>query len=74
MQTKLFETNKTQAVRLPKAVAFPPGVTEVDVHRVGNAVVITPAGKRWTSFAELFPPLPDFARPEQPPHDKREFF
>jgi antitoxin VapB len=45
MKTKLFLSNKTQAVRLPKEVAFPEGVVEVEVHVVGDARVITPAGR-----------------------------
>lgn len=45
--TKLFMSNRTQAVRLPKAVAFPDDVTEVEILVVGNARVIVPKGGRW---------------------------
>ena len=48
--TKLFKSNQTQAVRLPKAVAFPEGVTEVEITKVGNSLVISPVGHRWDAF------------------------
>ena len=73
VRTRLFESNKTQAVRLAKEVAFPPDVKDVEVIRVGRSVIISPVGKRWTTYAEQFPLCPDFARPEQPPLDKRDF-
>lgn len=48
--TKLFKNNQTQAVRLPKDVAFPPDVTEVEIVVVGQARVVTPAGSTWDFF------------------------
>ena len=48
--TRIFRTNKTQAVRLPKDVAFPPGVEEVEVLVVGEARLIAPKGRRWASY------------------------
>lgn len=44
MKTRLFFSNKTQAVRLPKEVAFAEGVEEVDILVMGDARVVTPAG------------------------------
>lgn len=43
----IFKSNRSQAVRLPKAVAFPPDVREVEILVVGNSRVIVPVGKRW---------------------------
>lgn len=43
-RTTVFRNNRTQAVRLPKDVALPDDVREVDVVAVGEARVITPAG------------------------------
>jgi antitoxin VapB len=43
-RTTVFRNNKTQAVRLPKDVALPDDVREVDVIAVGESRVITPAG------------------------------
>jgi antitoxin VapB len=48
--TRIFTTNKTQAVRLPKAVAFPEDVSEVEIVVVGESRVITPVAKRWDFF------------------------
>lgn len=45
--TKLFQNNTTQAVRLPRDVAFPDDVSEVEIVVVGNARVITPKGRRF---------------------------
>jgi antitoxin VapB len=73
VQTRLFESNKTQAVRLAKEVAFPPDVTEVDVVRVGRSVVVSPVGERWTDFFDAAPTCPDFVRPEQLPPEERDF-
>lgn len=48
--TVIFKSNRTQAVRLPKDVAFPEGVREVEIVKVGNSRVISPVGQRWDSF------------------------
>ena len=48
--TVVFKSNKTQAVRLPKDVAFPEGVREVEIVKVGNSRVISPVGHRWDTF------------------------
>jgi antitoxin VapB len=48
--TVLFKSNQTQAVRLPKDVAFPEGVHEVEIIKVGNSRIISPVGHRWDSF------------------------
>ena len=45
-RTTVFRNNKMQAVRLPKDVALPEDVREVDVVAVGESRVITPAGGR----------------------------
>jgi len=50
--TKLFKSNQTQAVRLPKDVAFPEGVTEVVITKVNNYRIISPAGHSWDWYFE----------------------
>lgn len=50
VRTKLFTNNTTQAVRLPKAVAFPDDVTEVEIVVDGDARIIVPAGHRLDYF------------------------
>jgi antitoxin VapB len=46
-KSTVFTSNRSQAVRLPKAVAFPAGVHQVEVIKLGNARLITPVGHRW---------------------------
>jgi virulence-associated protein VagC len=51
VRSTAFTSNRTQAVRLPKAVAFPEGVHQVEIIKLGNSRLITPVGRRWD---ELF--------------------
>jgi antitoxin VapB len=46
----VFITNKTQAVRFPKSVRLPEGVTSVDIRRHGRSWVITPTGQSWAEW------------------------
>ena len=48
--TKLFKSNRTQAVRLPKAAAFPDDVTEVEIIVIGASRLICPVGHRWDTY------------------------
>lgn len=70
----VFTSNRSQAVRLPKAVAFPPDVHKVDVLKVGPSRVIVPHGKRWDDLFLAGPRLSqDFlSEREQPPAEERE--
>ena len=43
----VFTSTRSQAVRLPKAVAFPDDVHQVDILKIGRSRVIVPRGKRW---------------------------
>ena len=49
-RSTVFTTNRSQAVRLPKPVAFPDSVHQVEITKVGTSRVITPAGRRWDEF------------------------
>jgi antitoxin VapB len=49
-QSAVFKSNKTQAVRLPKAVALPEHVKRVNIFAKGNARLIVPAGGNWADF------------------------
>jgi antitoxin VapB len=46
-RTTVFQSNRSQAVRLPKDVAFPSGVREVTVLRDGTRRVIVPVDRAW---------------------------
>lgn len=75
-RSKLFTSNKSQAVRLPKAVAFPEGVQEVEVTVVGKSRVISPVGSRWDDLFLNGPKLSEDFMSErvQPKAEEREAF
>ena len=50
IETTLFKSNRTQAVRLPKGVAFPDDVKEVTIVKDGNKRIIAPADASWDDF------------------------
>ena len=70
----VFITNRSQAVRLPKAVAFPDDVHQVDILKIGRSRVIVPRGKRWDDLFEGGPRLDDdvLTGREQPAAEDRE--
>jgi antitoxin VapB len=71
-RTTLFNSNRSQAVRLPKDVAFPPDVREVAILRDGKRRVIVPADALWDDFFDA--PGVDLGERAQPPHQEREAF
>ena len=73
-ETTIFLSNRSQAVRLPKAVAFPAGVTRVEIVKQGDTRTITPVGKRWDDFFSNTPIASDdfMAVREQPRPEDRE--
>ncbi|MXP65269.1 AbrB/MazE/SpoVT family DNA-binding domain-containing protein [Roseomonas sp. M0104] len=71
-RTSLFLSNRTQAVRLPKDVAFPPGVREVAIIRDGARVIIAPADALWDDFFAA--PGADLGERARPAHQEREAF
>jgi antitoxin VapB len=46
-RASLFKSNKSQALRLPKAVAYPESAKQVDIVAIGRARLIAPAGESW---------------------------
>lgn len=46
----VFKSNRSQAIRMPKAVALPDDVTRVDIVAIGRTRIITPAGESWDSW------------------------
>jgi len=50
IKTHLFRTGGFQALRLPKAAAFPEGVAVVEILSDGDRRIITPVGSRWDDF------------------------
>jgi len=74
-RSTVFKSNRSQAVRLPKDVAFPEGVREVEIIKMGNTLVISPVGHRWDAFFTHGPWVSDdFMKDrQQPPMQKRKF-
>ncbi len=70
VRTTVFQSNRSQAVRLPKDVAFPEGVKAVSVLRDGKRRVIVPANAVWDDFFEA--PGVELAPRDQPPPQARD--
>ncbi|MCC5872743.1 MAG: antitoxin [Gammaproteobacteria bacterium] len=49
-RVSLFRSNKSQALRLPKAVAYSESVKQVDIVAIGRARLIAPAGESWDAW------------------------
>ncbi len=71
-KTTLFHSNRSQAVRLPKEVAFPEGVRSVTILRDGKRRVIVPTDAVWDDFFDA--PGVDLGHRDQPPTQDRESF
>ena len=73
IQTKLFKSNKTQAVRLPKPVALPDNVKEVSIIAIGNTRLITPVDISWDVWFDDDKVTDDFMlERDQPMPQERE--
>ncbi|MBS0970589.1 AbrB/MazE/SpoVT family DNA-binding domain-containing protein [Chimaeribacter arupi] len=74
-KTTVFKSNRSQAVRLPKAVALPEDVKHVDIIAVGRTRIITPAGESWDSWFNGESVTSDFMGSRDQPDDQdREGF
>ncbi|WP_296268850.1 type II toxin-antitoxin system VapB family antitoxin [Pseudomonas sp. UBA6562] len=74
-QGSVFLSNRSQAIRLPKAVALPDDVKRVDIVAIGRTRIITPAGESWDSWFDGEGVSADFMEDrEQPVDQERESF
>ncbi len=71
-RTTLFRSNRSQAVRLPRDVAFADTVREVTILRDGDRRIIVPADRCWDDIFAA--PGLDLGAREQPEADAREAF
>lgn len=71
-KTTLFQSNRTQAVRLPKDVAFPEDVRAVTILKDGKRRVIVPTDAVWDDFFDA--PGVDLGERDQPKAQTREPF
>lgn len=69
-RASVFRTNKTQAVRLPKCVAFPDDVKQVDIVVLGRTRLITPAGEAWDSWFDGEGVSDDFMLSREQPEEE----
>lgn len=58
MRTKLLKRGKDQVVRIPRELRFEPPTDEVDIERLGDALIVRPIGapirRRLTNVLEKF--------------------
>lgn len=74
-QGAVFKSNRSQAIRLPKAAALPDDVKRVDVVAIGRTRIIAPAGEAWDSWFDGLGVSADFMpEREQPAEQVREPF
>ncbi|MDZ7697531.1 MAG: type II toxin-antitoxin system VapB family antitoxin [Deltaproteobacteria bacterium] len=70
VRTKVFKSNRSQAVRLPKPIAFPDSVKDVEITAVGRKRIIVPAGESWDDWFESPGVSSDFMPERQQPKDQ----
>ena len=69
----VFKSNTSQAIRLPKAVALPESVKQVDIVPIGRSRLISPAGESWDSWFSSDGVSADFMQSrDQPSEQERE--
>lgn len=60
VQTRLFKSNQSQAVRLPKAVALPESIQEITIIRQGKGRLIVPFENAWDDWFDAAGVSDDF--------------
>ena len=70
VKTRIFKNNRSQAVRLPKAVALPESVIEVEITKIGRKRIIAPAGESWEDWFDSPGVSSDFMEERQQPEDQ----
>jgi antitoxin VapB len=70
VKTRIFRSNRSQAVRLPVEVAFPESVKDVEITAIGNKRVIAPAGQSWEEWFNAPGVSSDFMIERKQPEDR----
>ena len=72
-RSTVFTSHRSQAARLPKPVALPPNVRQVEITKLGRSRLISPVDQSWDLFFEGATASEDFmAERHQPAAKKRE--
>jgi len=71
VKTKIFKNNRSQAIRLPKEVAFPESVKDVEIIAIGNKRVIAPVSQSWDEWFNEPGVSTDFMTVRIQPEDQR---
>jgi len=71
VKTRIFKSNRSQAVRLPREVAFPDSVKDVEITAIGNKRMIAPAGQSWGEWFNAPGVSSDFMTERRQPEDQR---
>jgi antitoxin VapB len=71
VKTRIFKSNRSQAVRLPKEVAFPEFVKDVEITSIGNKRMITLASESWDEWFNGPGVSSDFMTERKQPGDQR---
>ena len=73
MKTTLFKNGRSQAVRIPKEIAFPEEIKNVVIRREGDVITISPSDHSWDDFFDSLEPCDEFPGREQPKAQARDF-
>jgi antitoxin VapB len=71
VKTRIFKSNRSQAVRLPVEVAFPESVKNVEITAIGNRRMIVPEGECWDEWFDAAGVSGDFMAERKQPEDQR---
>jgi antitoxin VapB len=71
VKTRIFKSNMSQAIRLPKQVAFPESVKDVEITAIGNKRMIMPASQSWDEWFNEPGVSSDFMTEREQPEDQR---
>lgn len=69
-QATISMNNKSQMVRIPKALEFPEDVKKVSIIEVGNGLLIAPAEASWDDWFDRDSVTADFMTEREQPEDQ----
>ena len=69
-KTRIFKSNRSQAVRLPQDVAMPESVRDVEIIKNGSKRIIVPAGQSWEDWFSSPGVSSDFMESREQPEDQ----